>query len=349
MTITSKSTKTELFKAYKDLQKQLSALEAQSAGSGGGGHVGGGDDDDDASPGEVVDIIGVIHSLRGLRGRFGDAVRTLQHKLTTEATALGELRSGIDAHSRHLKELHGIDVGDGTLVELLTSYRDTAKAAEEGLSARKKELSAAAEAARLAWKKEQEEHQKAEREAKDAADKAQRREAAEYEYVTKQRREADADAGAQAKKAAEADLAALREAREKAWAEREKAIAEREAEAAALRAKKDAHPAALEAASKKAEDEGRSIARQQAKIAADLLAKENDGKRRVFELKIASLEGQIKKQVAQIDNLSKQLATALKQAQDLAVKAIEGASNATSFNAIREIAMEQAKTGAKSK
>lgn len=348
MNISTKSTKQELVKAYKDLQKQYNALEAQ-VGSGGGGSSHGGGDDDDVGPGEVVDIVGIIHSLRGLRGRFGDAVRTLQQKQSTEATTLGELRSGIDANIRHLAELHGITAGEGTLVELLTSYRETAKAAEEGLSARKKELSAAAEAARLAWKKEQEEHAKAEREAKDALDKAQRREAAEYEYVTKQRREADADAGAQAKKAAEAELAGLREARDKAWAEREKAIAEREAEYAALRAKKDAHPAALESASKKAEDEGRGLARQQAKIAADLLAKENDGKRRVFELKIASLEGQIKKQVAQIDNLSKQLATALKQAQDLAVKAIEGASNATSFNAIREIAMEQAKTGAKNK
>ncbi|MEZ4450139.1 MAG: hypothetical protein R3B09_11735 [Nannocystaceae bacterium] len=345
MKISTKSTKEDLVKAYKELQKQYSALEAQVA-AGGGGSIGGGGDDDD---GEVVDIFSIIRGLGGLRGRFGDAARTLQQKLTTEATSLGELRSGIDANIRHLSELHGITAGEGTFVELLTSYRDTQKAAEEGYGARKKELDAAAEAAKIAWKKEQEEHHKAEKEAKEELDKSQRREAAEYEYVTKQRRQADADAGAQAKKGAEAELVVLREARGKAWAEREKAIAEREAEYAGLKAKKDAHPGALESASKRAEEEGRSIARQQAKITADLLAKENEGKRRVYELKIASLEGTIKKQAAQVDNLSKQLATALKQAQDLAVKAIEGASNATSFNAIREIAMEQAKTSAKGK
>lgn len=47
--------------------------------------------------------------------------------------------------------------------------------------------------------------------------------------------------------------------------------------------------------------------------------------------------------------LSKQLSAALKQVQDLAVKAIEGASNIQSFEAFKSLAMEQAKTQTKGK
>jgi hypothetical protein len=47
--------------------------------------------------------------------------------------------------------------------------------------------------------------------------------------------------------------------------------------------------------------------------------------------------------------LAKQLESALKQVQDLAVKAIEGAANINSYQAVKEIAIEQAKTQMKNK
>ena len=62
------------------------------------------------------------------------------------------------------------------------------------------------------------------------------------------------------------------------------------------------------------------------KIQTDLRAKEVEGEKRIYELRINSLEETAKKQTAQIGNLSKQLDAVLKQGQDLAVKALEGAS-----------------------
>ncbi|MBK8261612.1 MAG: hypothetical protein IPK80_09755 [Nannocystis sp.] len=345
--VSTKSTKQELVKAYNDLLKQYKSLESAGGGASVSHSGGGGDSSDD--DGDDVDISGIIGGLTALRARFGDAARSLQQQLVAEASALGELRAGIDANTRHLAELHGITADDDTLGQLLRAYRDTAKAGEQEFAAKKAALDVALEARRAAWKKEQAEHSQRLKEAKEAGERARKREAAEYDYELKQRRQADQDALAQADKAAAAELTLLREAHAVAVAEREKSVEGREKEWSELRAKRDAHPAALEAVSKRAEDEGRGIARQQAKTAADLLAKDNDGKRRVYELKIASLDQTIKKQVGQIDNLNKQLATAIKQAQDLAVKAIEGASNSTSFDAIREIAMEQAKFSAKGK
>ena len=81
----------------------------------------------------------------------------------------------------------------------------------------------------------------------------------------------------------------------------------------------------LEAAVKSASGEGAGIASAQAKVNADRLAKEIDGERRVFELRVKSIEAPIKERAHQIETLSAQLSAALKQGQELAVKAIEGA------------------------
>ena len=77
--------------------------------------------------------------------------------------------------------------------------------------------------------------------------------------------------------------------------------------------------------------------------------KDYEGKQRVYELRVITLENTINKQNAQLQSLAKQLNTTLQQAQDLAVKALEGSANASSFAAMKEIALEQAKTAQKAK
>ena len=86
-----------------------------------------------------------------------------------------------------------------------------------------------------------------------------------------------------------------------------------------------------------------------AKIAADLRNKELDGFKHVYALRIQALEQTIKTNEERIQTLSQQLAAALQQVQDLAVKAIEGSSNIQSFEAFKSLAMEQAKNQIKGK
>ncbi len=342
--ISSKSTKAQIMKAYNELLKAYKALEGQSKSAA----TASTDDEADEGSGDVS-IADIIAALGGLNSNFSDATRTLQQKLTTEAVSLDELHEAIAGHINHLKELHGIEATDETLDELLKGYSETSSAGEEELRSKKAELRTELDEKRTAWKKEQDEHSRATKEARDLLKKNRQREASEYEYERSQVEAAEEDKRAQAEKAFVAELATMRETKQNEWREREAVVAEREAEFTELKATKAGHEAELAAAEKQAADEGTSLARRQAKSAADLQAKENDGKRRVFELRIASLEATIKKQAAQVEGLSGQLSTALRQAQDLAVKAIEGASNSTSFDAIREIAMEQAKHGSKGK
>ena len=73
------------------------------------------------------------------------------------------------------------------------------------------------------------------------------------------------------------------------------------------------------------------------------LKKDAETEKRVAELQVKGLEEQVARQAAQIGALEKQLAEAKQQVQDIAVKAIEGASGARALSHINQIAMEQAK------
>lgn len=74
-----------------------------------------------------------------------------------------------------------------------------------------------------------------------------------------------------------------------------------------------------------------------------------EGQKQYYQLRVKSLIETIQSQDAPLQTLSKQLDSALKQVQDLAVKAIEGASNVSSFQAVKQIALEQAKNPNKGK
>ena len=72
--------------------------------------------------------------------------------------------------------------------------------------------------------------------------------------------------------------------------------------------------------------------------------RDNESEKKMSELKIKTLEETLSRASAQINTLQTQVDEAKKQVQDIAVKAIEGASGAKALSHINQIAMEQAKT-----
>ena len=292
---------------------------------------------------EQTSVEQTIAALLLLRGGFGGVVSSLSERLTAEASRLATLHKEVGDKTQQLAHLHDIRIGDGTLSALIDEHREKSVAYERELSEKQKAAAADIEAKTVAWKAEKEERARAVAERDETLKKARKRGAEEYEYDLAQRRKAEADAHEQQKKAKELDLDEMIEAKDKAWAEREKQIAAEEALHADYKAKFDELPQRLETAVKRAKAEGVAIASAQAKVKADLLAKEIDGDKRVFELRVKSLETTIKERAQQIESLSAQLSAALKQSQDLAIKAIEGASNSSTFQAVKEIALEQAK------
>lgn len=351
-TVTNRSTKSEIFSAYNAAMRELKTLRAQQGAAASTPKamkaLPPAPSEAQASGGEIS-IADIITRLRGLTTSIGESASALQGGLTTEATTLATLRERAQTVTNELRTLHGLEVGDDTLSQLVARHTERREAVDLERSQRKEALDKELSAARAEWKKEQELHARKAKEAARELEKARKRDVAEYEYGLARLEQQRQDERTQTRKRFEQELGQLREGKAAEWKEREDRLAKREQEYAELRAKDEAWQGEREAATKKAEQEGMAIARRQTKAQADLRTKEHDGARRVFELRIDALEQTIAKQEAQIGELSRQLEAARKQTTELAIKAIDGASNASSFEAIKEIALEQAKNSPKSK
>ncbi|MBE9234309.1 hypothetical protein IQ231_22335 [Cuspidothrix issatschenkoi LEGE 03284] len=290
-----------------------------------------------------------IQSLANIQLGFGSAANELSEQLTTKAAKLAEIQQVVSEEVAQLSELHNLEVSEDILDILIQTYEDNEKAYQEEYSQRYEVLSQELLELNNNWQKEQEEHQRNIKERNENLNRTRQRDAAEYKYDLELQRKLTNDEYEQEQKLLNNQLEEEKQTTEKQWSEREKIIADREKEFAELRAKVEAFPKEKETALKKATEEGKGIATYQAKVKSDLYGKEVEGQKRFYEQRLQSLEQTITNQQTRLENLSRQLESALKQVQDLAVKAIEGSSNVNSYQAMKEIALEQAKSQAKTK
>jgi hypothetical protein len=114
---------------------------------------------------------------------------------------------------------------------------------------------------------------------------------------------------------------------------RETALKEQEQELARLRQEAQEFPETLKTESDKAAVLASKAAEQRFEQEIMLLKKEADTEKRLASLQVKTLEDTIGRQAGQIEE----------QVQDIAVKAIEGASGTRALSHINQIAMEQAK------
>lgn len=288
-----------------------------------------------------------IESLVKVQMGFGTAVSELSEQLTTKASNLEQLRSSVATETKQLEELHELEINTNTLDELLMIYENNEQTFIEEFSRRQETLAQEFLQQKQAWEKEQEEHKRLVKERNDERNKTTQREAAEYKYDLELQRKLNTDEYEQTQNKLNNELEEFRLLQEKQWTEREKTLAEREQQVAEAKNKVEGFAKEKELAIKRATEEGKGIAHYQAKIKTDLYAKDVEGQKRFYEQRLESLEQTIQNQEARIQGLAKQLESALKQVQDLAVKAIEGAANINSYQAVKEIAIEQAKTQVK--
>ncbi|WP_446374426.1 hypothetical protein [Coleofasciculus sp. E2-BRE-01] len=353
----SKNTKAEILESYEELWKERKELESKlkqlqkevknNGASQNGQHAG------------IVSkklstasdkMTATMDCLVELQVGFGGAVSELSEKLTTEAASLQELRQAVAEETQQLEALYDLDdIEEDTLDELIETYEENSKAFEAELSQQREALEQEIQDLRQAWQKEQAEHQQAIKERNEDYQRSRQRDEQEYKYDLELRRNLDQDTYEQQQKTLYKELEEANQAQQQQWEEREKAIAQQEKTFDELKSKVDAFDQEKEAAVKKAKEQGKAIANNQVKVKADLQQLEIDGQKRFYDLRIESLQETIENQEARIENLSKQLDAALKQVQDLAVKAIEGTSNSNSYQALKEIALEQAKGQTKNK
>jgi len=182
------------------------------------------------------------------------------------------------------------------------------------------------EAQRNHWEKELAAIKSAHKEETEQQQKKWQRGKEEYEYHTKRERAQDQDAYQIKKAAQEKELADKRSALDAEFLARETALSTGEQELNGLRDQVDGFAAQLQQAVQEAEQHKVQQLTQQHQYEKDLLMKEIEGKQRLSEQTIISLQQKIEEQVTLIKQLTERSTHATSQVQDIAVKAIEGAS-----------------------
>ncbi|MCU0447733.1 MAG: hypothetical protein MUE85_22760 [Microscillaceae bacterium] len=298
---------------------------------------------------KVNTVEGILLTLESIEQGLGTSINEISAKLTLEADGLAELLKQTQEKTEVLQSLYTIEVSDGMLDKLLDEYEQT----EENFAEEIKKQRLTAEEGYLEllknWHKEQQKHEKLWQETLDATAKNQKREYQEYQYDLEHARNAERDNYDQKKKQLQIDLDEIRETKVNEWNEREKQLKNREDEFAKYKTEFEQLPDKTDKEVKKAEAEGKAIIEKDAKVKADLLTKEHDSQKRMYELRIQTLQTLIESRKTQIESLNRQVEAAHKQAQDLAIKAIEGTANLDKFNAVKEIANELAKNQPKTK
>ena len=358
MAINSKSTKAEILAAYKEAEKQRKNLETElknkpkstPSANKPNPSVAIRKVATTANKNNHQDISKTIQSLAEIQGGFGSAVSNLSEQLIAEATELASVREAITLEKLELKELHKLEkIEETTIDELIKKYQVDAKKYAEELTAQQESDRQELETLRQAWAKEQETKSRFIKTRNEEHRKSQQRAKEEYEYNLDLARDLNEEEYNQETKLRQQELETDRETLEKQWQEKETEIAKLETEYAEAKEKVSAFEEQLKAKIKQGKEQGKGIGTYQAKVKADLRTKEIAGETKNYELRIESLENTIRHQGTRISKLSQQLDASLQQVQDLAVKAIEGSSNRNSFEAMKAIAMEQAKTQTKGK
>jgi hypothetical protein len=274
----------------------------------------------------------VVEKISGLGLEVSKSLSDLSEKLVQEVNRLAAVREAVALEQKEIERLHKIDVAATALDQLVQDY-----------GRQKDQLAAEIAAQRAAWEEEARQAERDRKEQEESLKKQRQRETEEYEYKKALERKKAQDRYEEETKQRENQNREKQEALEKSWREREAALKEREEELLRLRKEAEEFPARLRQESERAAAEAIRATEQRFEQQITLLKKDNETEKRVAELRIKTLEETLTRQSAQMESLQKQLDEAKRQVQDIAVRAIEGASGSRALAHINEIAMEQAK------
>src|ERR1017187_8786449 len=279
---------------------------------------------------ETVTVEAGVQRISGLGLDIGRALSDVSGKLTEETQLLASAREAVALERKELERLHKIDVAATALDQMVQDY------AHE-----KQRLEAEVAAQRATWEEESARGERERKELEENLKKQRQREIEDYEYKKVLERKKAQDKYDEDVRLTEKKNAEKQEALEKSWKQREAAL--KEEEVARLRKESEGFPARLQKEAAAAAEQARRETEARLEQQAMGLRKDAESEAGLAELRVKTLEEAGARRQTQIAALEKQLADAKQQVQDIAVKAIEGASGARALSHINQIAMEQAK------
>jgi colicin import membrane protein len=284
---------------------------------------------------EGISVDAVVQKISGMGLEIAKSLSELSGKLVSEVEKLTTIREAVSLEQRELERLHKIDIVAASLDNMLQDYHS-----------KKEELESEIASQRAAWEEEEISRAQGQKDFEDNLKKQRQRELEEYEYKKALERKKAQDKYEEEIRLLEKKDKEKQENLEKSWQQREAVLKEREAEWMQLKKEVDEFPTQL----KEEVDAAVTAALKSAELRFEqqmtLLKKDGESEKRIAELQIQALKNAGERQAAEIAKLQTQIEEAKKQVQEIAVKAIEGASGAQALSQINKIAMEQAKTRA---
>lgn len=278
-------------------------------------------------------IDGILRKFAELNGDVSQTLSSLSEKMIFEVKLLTDLRQSVAIERKELERLHKLDIAQTALDQLVEEY-----------TLKRESFEKEREESEKIWEVENQERTQEIKEFEENVKKSRQREIDEYEYKRNLERKKTQDKYEEELRLREKQNRETQESLEKSWQSREASLKASEEEIALLRKTVDEFPSRLKKETEKGITDAIKQTEQRLSQEIILLKRDNESEKKIAELKIKTLEETLSRQTAHIAALQSQLDEAKKQVQDIAVKAIEGASGARALSHINQIAMEQAKT-----
>lgn len=277
----------------------------------------------------------IAKKLSDLNIEISRTLSGLGEKMNAEVGLLRSLKEAVLLESKDLQRLHGIDIATTSIDQLLADYQEKKASFEADLLHAQQE-----------WERETEEKKQQEAEYAETLKKTRSREVEDYEYKKALERKKLQDRFEEECRLKEKQNREAQESLEKSWNEREAVLKSREEEFTALKKEVEQFPKQMAAECAKAAKEAIKEAEAKYTQETERLKRDLLVEKQIGDLKLKQMQESLISQQAQMGSLQAQLDEAKRQVQDIALKAIEGASGAKALSQINQIAMEQAKNRA---
>ncbi|KAF0134820.1 MAG: hypothetical protein FD145_388 [Candidatus Saganbacteria bacterium] len=309
--LSGRSAKGEIFKAYKELLDIIKEQKYKSPQ----------EEKKENEKKEIIKTVAqisqekIVNNISSLKLELSRSLDTLGENLSLEYEKLSEFQQAIEIEKNNLNNIHQIEVEAESLSALLQAQSEKKAAFEADIQENKLKFEEEMDQLKKQWEKDQEEYELLQKEKDIQSKKDRKREEDEYNYNLQLQRKKEKDNYEEAKEALEKELQ-----------EKEKAFAAKEEEYNLLKTKAENFPKEMDKAIKEAEKTLMDKLSLQYKHESALLDRELEGERKLAKQTIFNLELKISEQAEQIRQLSQKLSDTNKQMQDMALKALEGAS-----------------------
>ena len=268
----------------------------------------------------------IVKGLGNLKLVINKSLKDLEDQLLTENQKLITLQKAIAIQNQELEELYEIKVNANTLGALLLAQKEKSANFEKEIKERITIFEQEMLQKRANWKKEQEEFELMNKEQENLTKKLRTREEEEYLYKRNLMRVKEQDQYLEQKQILEKELIEKRLFLEQEFTVREEKLSAVEQELMILKEKVQNFPAEKQQAILDAENNITQKLNFKYEYETKLAQKEMEGERNLYKQMLASLETEINNLETQSGQLTDRANQANLQVQDIAIKAIDGAS-----------------------